>query len=183
MNDNTELPITRSIKETADAILPAVEGEAAPAEPAAAPVAAPRPGEPDWDAIRLEAGAHIAGELQQAHTQYHEHLAHEHEILGEAIPGWSDLPTRAQIQRELRTFAESQGYTAEDLRGVSDHRAVVMAWNALQAGKERATPPSVEPAASVRRERKADAELREAFTRFERTHRQRDAAKIFEGLF
>jgi hypothetical protein len=169
--------------------------EDAPAEPTAvrdAPAADPTKLPPEAvDAIRAEygeAGVVAAREewqqRQTAQTAHQEHLAGEHSKLSEAIPGWNDPVTRAEIQQQLRNYAVSQGYTEEDIRRVDDSRAVILAYHALQRGKELAAPrPVAPPARRERRDGKADVELREAVTRFERTHRQRDAAKILEGLF
>jgi len=51
-------------------------------------------------------------------------LARERDSLLNAIPAWRDPAVRVEQSRQLRDWALSEGYSAEDLAGLSDHRMV-----------------------------------------------------------
>jgi len=183
----------RTVKETAADLTEMLDdGTSRESAPTAkeTPPAAPSPGLPDLPA-ELQEVRRQYGELgvQQVLAEAHrEHLAAEHEKLAKAIDGWGDPETRAAIVQEIRTFAASQGYSEADLDAVVDSRAVILAYNALQRGKELAAPrppaATSRPAVDARQQARAEREarLQEAYERAAKTHRLRDAGDTFAAL-
>jgi len=62
-------------------------------------------------------------QAQMSHAQQ-SHLARERDALLGAIPAWRDPATRIEQSRQLRDWAIGEGYSAEDLANLSDHRMV-----------------------------------------------------------
>jgi hypothetical protein len=76
------------------------------------------------------------------------YLAEQHQLLAQAIPAFAKPETAAQIKQELLAAGtEAYGYTQEELRGVTDYRALRVLHDAAQyrrlmAGKAVAPAPA-----------------------------------------
>lgn len=90
-------------------------------------------------------------QAQQAQQQQHytsQHLAMQAELLGKASAEFAD-PAKAQsLKTELSAYLRKTGYSAEEVNGVADHRAVVMArkamlYDEMQAKQSAATQKMV----------------------------------------
>lgn len=178
--------------------------------------------EPDWDvlyaqdplgAVKLERQHRVRNEQRQqrqqailaerqrlaevAEKEQGEHivklLTGEREALVKAIPAWKD-PAVAKAEREkVKKFAQSIGFTEDELSQVTDHRAIVglrlaMKYSELAAKRQQGTPA---PAAKVRPMRpgavpaKGDSrrgEYKQAQQRLAKSGNVRDAAKSLEFL-
>lgn len=79
------------------------------------------------------------------------HLREQHALLTQAIPAFAKPDTAAKIRDELiRTGIEDYGYAAEELKGVTDHRALRVLYDAAQyrrlmSGKARAEKQAEQP--------------------------------------
>ena len=113
--------------------------EAAPSSSSSAPAVSAAPVVPEIPELqevrRIYGEAGVTQVLAEVHQA---HLAAEHQKLSAAIPGWSDAETRQQIKNEIRERARAEGYSEEEINGVTDARAVMLAYAALQRDKERA---------------------------------------------
>ncbi|MAL41394.1 hypothetical protein [Thalassospira sp.] len=138
--------------------------------------------EPDWDSLykddpveyaaqrarwqqeqeKLQAiGAERERTRQEQSAQqkkaFEKHLAQEQERLLERIPEWSDPATRTKEQKEIAEYGQKVlGFTAQELAGASDSRAIAairgaMLYDRLMAKKPKAEkkaegkPPVVKP--------------------------------------
>src|SRR5262249_55264141 len=111
------------------------------------------------------------------------HLAAEHSKIAAQVPGWDDPATRAVIAREIVEFARGLGYSHRDLYAINDARAVVVAWNAMQRGKEVTQARAAETAGRHATQAKARAaEAQRGIERAAQSHTRRDAAAAIQLL-
>ncbi|HEU0077272.1 MAG TPA: hypothetical protein VFQ76_06460 [Longimicrobiaceae bacterium] len=78
---------------------------------------------------------YVAAQEFRARAAQEEHqrrLAEESELLLEAVPEWKDEKVRRAEKGELVSFAQSLGYTTEDLAGVADHRLMLVLRDAMR---------------------------------------------------
>jgi hypothetical protein len=67
----------------------------------------------------------IATEQNMEHQQlYQRHLKNEGERMIEVIPAWADNTVRDSERKQVIQYAQSLGYTAQEISQASDHRAV-----------------------------------------------------------
>ena len=82
----------------------------------------------------------------------------EHQLL-EALPAWRDAGKREAEQKEVAQFLISKGYSPKDVTELSDHRAVLLARDAMlwqksqqvrqkQVNAPAAPPKAVKPGTS-----------------------------------
>lgn len=86
---------------------------------------------------------------QQSYAQY---VAVEEQRLLERMPTWKDPAKAAAVQTEIaQSLTRDYGYTSEELEGIADHRALLVAhdamlWRKHVSGQKQAQP-KVPPAA------------------------------------
>lgn len=132
--------------------------------------------------------------VQQDQVQSRQsHIEAERSRLLEVIPEWKNPETAKAEKTKLVAFAQTLGYTAEELAQVVDHRPLVMLrkamlWDEAQKAKpvirqkiERVTTARPGPANGVARPPVTD-ETR-ALQRLAKTGRQEDAAAAFLHMF
>lgn len=83
-----------------------------------------------------------AMQANQADQHRSELLAQSEQALLEALPSWRDADKRASEQKEMAQFLISKGYSPNDLNDLTDHRAVLMArdamlWNKAQTARQK----------------------------------------------
>jgi hypothetical protein len=67
----------------------------------------------------------IAQEQNMEHQQlYQRHLKNEGERMIEVIPAWADNTVRDSERKQVIQYAQTLGYTAQEISQASDHRAV-----------------------------------------------------------
>lgn len=85
----------------------------------------------------------IAGrQTAEQQAQQAEYVSKERDALFTKLPEWKDAKVRETEQTGIAQFLMDNGYTAEDLAGLQDHRAMLlvrMAWKAEVAEKARAS--------------------------------------------
>lgn len=105
-----------------------------------------------WDRIRQQQAA-LAAEYQASVEQrmkmeeaaYRQRLEAEMSELAKRIPEFRDESKRKQLQREIRDYARSIGFSEEELSSVSDHRAVVALWKAMQYDRVMSRQKGIQP--------------------------------------
>lgn len=175
------------------------------------------PKEPDWNKLRKENPEEFAAtwaEFDQAtkrreavkaerekaeqllaqeySKKQQEFLATEREKLLEKIPEWKD-PAKARAEAEkLTAFATGvAGFSAEDIAGITDHRAIMVLRMAMQLHEARTKtqvpagqtkrPAAMRPGTVATGPGKAN-EITRAAERLAKSGRVEDAAKLFEHI-
>ena len=178
---------------------------------------AQQPVEPDWDALyesdplewmkqkedfRSQKERNL--ELQQQHfqmqqqqqqeqeQQMHQHLAQQHQALVDAIPEWKDPKVMQQEKAQIRAYAQTIGYSEQEVSQVYDARAVQalrhgMIASGLQGkGKVKLKPiapaiRAVTPGSAPEQPRKQTS-VHKAKIRLAKSGKMSDAAEVFKQL-
>lgn len=83
-------------------------------------------------------------EAQRQAQQSAETLKREADLLVKAIPVFADPKKGDAAKAELRSYLLKQGYSDEQIQGLSDHRSVKIAWKAAQYDKLQAAKPQID---------------------------------------
>lgn len=133
-------------------------------------------------------------EASQHYARTAETLQTEKALLVEAIPEWQNESIAKAEKHAMKQFAESLGYTEQDLSSVVDHRLMVVLRDAmryrqisgsregLNAKVVRKTHKVLQPGAQSRRAPASERALRAAGRRVARSGRMSDAAAAIELL-
>jgi hypothetical protein len=175
------------------------------------------PKEPDWEAIRRDHPndfARVWSEWQQAEKDraqisqqrqeaearvrkdqedaYKEHVKTEQEKLYAAIPEWSKEDVRKSEAKAMAEYAQSLGFTPENLAQVSDHRVLLMLRKAMLHDKAQAAKPALiqrvqtkvtatTKPGSAPVSRTPQTNLQKALSRLAKDRTQDAAASVFEA--
>lgn len=125
--------------------------------------------------------------MQANQTEQHrqEQLARSEKALLDALPAWRDATKRSTEQKEVAQFLLSHGYSPDDLNDLTDHRAVLLArdamlWQKSQQVRQKQvaspTPPpkTVKPGTS-NPTNVQQTQVQQAFSKFKKTGRDDDA--------
>jgi hypothetical protein len=173
------------------------------------------PAEPDWDTLRNEDPAEFAATWAswQRHKQQMEkvdqtrrqaidavtkdqveqlkqHLESENAKLLEAIPHWKDAAVATKEKSELNKYAQSLGYTEQELNQVYDHRVMNVLRKAMLFDKAEKAKPAVRakidavkaatPGPANNPNRQPVSAQQKAQQRFVKSGKVQDAAPVFE---
>ena len=153
------------------------------------------------DALRGRIGA-IQGELQRvqavAQQDYARNFAHlratEAQRLAEKLPEFADRERAPKLISEIREWLQGEGFTAQEIGQVIDHRVINVAVKAMRADRalrarrsaetRRADPaPSVQrPGVSPPRESNAARRRNQAMEQLKRTGSERDAIGYLQTM-
>lgn len=131
-------------------------------------LASTTPAEPDWDTLRagdpavfaatyaawdqrqkqLDAVARTRAEAEQRVNadrvaQLQEHLKAEAAKLVEVIPAWKNAEVAKKEKTEIAEYARSQGFTDDDLKGLTDHRVIKILRDAARFQKAEKQKPAI----------------------------------------
>ena len=95
-------------------------------------------------AVMREQATIAQAEAEKQRTTFLETLKTESEQLTKKLPIFADPEKGPKARSELRNYLLSNGYQPQDVDGLSDHRAVTIAWKAAQYDKLQASKPQVE---------------------------------------
>ncbi len=95
-------------------------------------------------AVMREQETVAQAEAVKARQQHLETLKSESEQLSKKLPIFADPEKGVKARNELRSYLLNNGYQSQDIDGLSDHRAVMIAWKAAQYDKLQASKPQVE---------------------------------------
>lgn len=125
--------------------------------------------------------------MQDSQAEQHrsELLAKSEAALLEALPSWRDADKRATEQREIAQFLLTNGYTPDDLNELSDHRAVLLArqamlWSKAQTARQKQVsaptpPPKVVKPGTSNPTNVKQTQTQQAFNKFKKSGRDDDA--------
>jgi hypothetical protein len=135
---------------------------------------------------RKQVEEHIAAYQQR---QIEEQKAEEAKRLLMKLPAWSDPKFAESEKQGLRAFLSAEGYSPEEISGLVDHRAVIVArkamlYDKLMADREKAlkdkrlkdAPPMAKPGAQSNRDT-GKAQLDATLNRLRKSGSVEDAAK------
>jgi hypothetical protein len=129
---------------------------------------------------------------QEAQKAYAEQLDREQGRLMEALPEWADDKKRPEIAGQIREYAQSVGFSAEEVDSVVDHRAVQVLlkaakYDALQnsdlKSKKVKRNPKLVSAGSRKDKGQTNAKKRRSqMNRLTESGSYKDAAKLLEDI-
>jgi len=123
---------------------------------------------------------------------YKSHLARQQDELLAKLPEWKD-EAKARTERDaIRTYLKEQGYSHEDVEGISDHRAVILGRKAMLYDQMMAkasaaaklvhkAPAKVEKPGTTSDADPTDGRTR-AMRQLQKTGSVEDAAKVFAAI-
>jgi hypothetical protein len=141
-------------------------------------------------AVRMEQQQVMARQQMEQQAHLHKHLSQEQERLKAALPEFADEQKAASLRSELRGFANSLGFSEQELSQVYDHRAIVALYKAMQydklmQGKPQATkkvseaPKMLKPGVTQARNPQ-DEQFGKLRKQLSQSGKKQDAAKLFE---
>ncbi len=129
---------------------------------------------------------------QQTQAIHAQQLQQEGERLAEVVPEWADEKKRPELAGQIREFAQSVGFSAEEVDAVVDHRAISVLlkaakYDALQNSdlktKKVKRNPRVVKAGSRKDKSGNSSKTRKAqYNRLKKSGDAKDAAKLLEDL-
>lgn len=124
--------------------------------------------------------------------QFREFVAGQERLLVEKMPVLKDPEKAKAVKQEISKYLSENGFTEQEIGGVADHRAVNLAWKAMQYDKavaakkaaiQKAAPAKPVQRPGVARPARTDADrVAEASNRLKKTGRVDDAAAAFKAL-
>ena len=121
-----------------------------------------------------------------------QHVAKEHELMMEKVPEWADQEKRSALAGQIKGYADSQGFSEEEIGGLSDHRSLnilikAMKYDALENGdirnKKVRNKPKLVKSGTSRTKEAANKKKRNAqLNRLKETGSYKDAASLIEDL-
>ena len=88
-----------------------------------------------------QAASHIQQQQQQASEAT---LENERQALARAVPEWSNEATATKEKQAIAADLRSRGYSERDIQGLSDHKAVLLARDAMLYRAQKATNNAAE---------------------------------------
>ena len=122
-----------------------------------------------------------------------ESLEREHAALIEKLPEWGKEESRKKITKDLRDYALSSGFEAEEISSLVDHRSILVLLKARQydqinnadvkAKKLKNKPRVIRAGSGVSKERSTASQRSKKMKRLRSSGHVNDAASILEDLF
>lgn len=144
-----------------------------------------------YDALKEARNEHLAQfqhnvqNLTQRQSQAQQaHLATQAQMLSEKLPE----ATKAESKQMLKEYLTNIGYSKEEVAGVADHRAVLLAWKAMQYDNlQKSKPALTKKVAEVPKLVKPGTNVpkspnKELSQTLRKTGRMADAAKLLESM-
>jgi hypothetical protein len=124
----------------------------------------------------MQANVEQGAAAREAHE--YETLAEENERLVEAIPEWRNVDARKKGLAEIREWALQNGYSDADLQATTDHRALVLARNAMAYDKIMGHKQSLPGKVKVKQVLKPGGKIEGKKSSASRTAHQRARQKL-----
>lgn len=121
------------------------------------------------------------------------HVQAESQRLADLIPGYADPNKGTEVKQNLRKFAETVGFSAQELSQAYDSRMVHVLWMASQYAKLQSNKPEVSkkvqeapkmlrPGVAASQKNVADETTKKVHAQLRKTGKVSDAAALFERL-
>ncbi len=152
----------------------------------------------DWEAskahtekLRAEADRTRQQLLEDQQKEFQKHLRAEQDKLFAAIPDWNDEDKRKTEQTKLLATAKTYGFTEQDFKNVTDHRAILMLRDAMRYRElhREPSPQTKVKTAGIKTAKpgtpdrpRPNAEYTKKFERAAKSGRQRDAMDAIADL-
>lgn len=124
-----------------------------------------------------------ADEQAKAHK---ERLQAEGQMLMEALPEWKKPEVRNKESAEIREYGISMGFSADEMNLISDHRAIQVFRDAMQANRAKSNQPKARTRVKTAKAGTSNVPKKSALTvaqkRLKETGSVRDASAVFEQL-
>jgi hypothetical protein len=157
---------------------------------------------------QAERGAMISSAIEKLKSVEQQRLAEvnavtagnrqgEMQALHRKMPAWSDKEVATAAMSDTQAYlSQTEGFSAEEINAISDHRQLLVAWKASQYDKlKKQAPKKLQKLkglpkpknvlrSGARREASGDAQkqAQKNFDRLKKTGDERDAARLFEEL-
>jgi hypothetical protein len=82
-----------------------------------------------------QAQAYAEKQQQEQAQMSQQQLQKEEELLISALPSWSNVETRKAESAKVGEYLMNQGFNAEEVGNITDHRLIVLAQKAMQSDK------------------------------------------------
>lgn len=96
------------------------------------------------EAVYRERETVARAEAEKSQRQFMETLKTEADQLAKKLPVFADPEKGAKARSELRSYLLNNGYQAQDVDGLADHRAATIAWKAMQYDRLQSSKPQIE---------------------------------------
>ena len=117
----------------------------------------------------------------------------EHAALAGKLPDWKDDQKRSKIKKQVRDYALGQGFDAEEIKGLVDHRSILVLLKAskydamtnsdVKAKKLKNKPRVIRSGTGVRGADEKRSQRKTKMKRLQQSGHVDDAASLFEDLF
>jgi hypothetical protein len=128
-------------------------------------------------------------EKQRFHA---ESLEREHAALTEKLPEWGKEESRKKLTKDLRDYALSAGFEAEEVSSLVDHRSIIVLLKAskydkinnadVKAKKLKNKPRVIRAGSGVSKERSTASQRSKKMKRLKESGHVKDASALFEDF-
>ncbi len=142
-------------------------------------------------AQRLQQKAVYDSQAEQSQMVEH-HVIGQHQLMGEIVPEWNDPEKRSALAGQIRGYGHSEGFSDEELDGLTDHRSLhvmlkAMKYDELNKGtvrdkKVRNKPRLVKSGSSRTKEASNKKRRATQINQLKESGSYKDAAKLLEDL-
>ena len=133
-----------------------------------------------------------ARNLKESQAIHAHQLQEEGGRLAEVVPEWADEAKRPELAGQIREFAQSVGFSAEEVDAVVDHRAINVLLKAakydalhnsdLKTKKVKRNPKVVRAGSKKDKGQSKGKERKAQYNRLKQSGDAKDAAKLLEDL-
>ena len=117
----------------------------------------------------------------------------EHAALAGKLPDWKDDQKRSKIKKQVRDYALGQGFDAEEIKGLVDHRSILVLLKAskydamtnsdVKAKKLKNKPRVIRSGSGVRGTEEKRSQRKTKMKRLQQSGHVDDAASLLEDMF
>jgi len=117
----------------------------------------------------------------------------EHAALAGKLPDWKDDQKRSKIKKQVRDYALGQGFDAEEIKGLVDHRSILVLLKAskydamtnsdVKAKKLKNKPRVIRSGTGVRGTAEKRSQRKTKMKRLQQSGHVDDAASLLEDMF
>ena len=132
-------------------------------------------------------------QMEENRKLHKEAVASETAALVGKLPEWGDSQKKPKIAKQVKEYALNQGFTAEEIKGLVDHRSILVLLKAskydalsnsdVKAKKLKNKPRVVRAGTGVRGSDSTRAQRKQKMKRLQQSGHVDDAASLLEDMF